>query len=114
VVKVYKITKAGVERLNELFVNQLHWPFHREFNKSVELQSIMKFEGVVTCPFCKHKGTDFKLVKDWAHGLHLVNRFTCKNVREISDTTGMRKHMVQNLNTQYRKLLAQTNNKVSY
>lgn len=39
----------------------------------------MKFDGPLTCPFCGHKGTDFKLIKDWAHGLHLVNRLTCSN-----------------------------------
>lgn len=37
----------------------------------------MVYGGVVTCPYCGYEGIDFKLDKEWAHGLHLVDRFVC-------------------------------------
>ena len=37
----------------------------------------MKYEESIECPYCNHKGADFKVVKEWAHGLHLVNRLVC-------------------------------------
>lgn len=36
-----------------------------------------KYEKAIECPHCGHKGVDFKVVKEWAHGLHLVNRVKC-------------------------------------
>ncbi|MCL4480473.1 MAG: hypothetical protein M1113_03190 [Candidatus Thermoplasmatota archaeon] len=36
-----------------------------------------KYEGKMTCPYCRHNGSDFELKKEWAHGLHLVNRVSC-------------------------------------
>lgn len=43
----------------------------------------MKYEGKVDCPYCGYKGTDFKLMKEWTHGLHLVNRLSCPSCEMI-------------------------------
>ena len=37
----------------------------------------MPYDDIITCPFCNHKGKDYKLVKEWVHGLHLVNSVVC-------------------------------------
>lgn len=37
----------------------------------------MVYEKEITCPYCGHKGTDFNFEKEWLHGSHLVNRFSC-------------------------------------
>lgn len=41
----------------------------------------MLYDGIITCPFCNHKGKDYRLVKEWIHGLHLVNRVECPSCK---------------------------------
>lgn len=38
---------------------------------------MVEYDGEITCPYCGHKGKNFKLIKDWAHGMQLVNRLKC-------------------------------------
>ncbi|MGP6240081.1 hypothetical protein ACNF40_06685 [Cuniculiplasma sp. SKW4] len=37
----------------------------------------MLYDGIITCPFCNYKGKDYRLIKEWIHGLHRVNRVEC-------------------------------------
>lgn len=37
----------------------------------------MKYKETVACPYCHHKGAYFKVIKEWAHGIHLVNSVVC-------------------------------------
>jgi transcriptional regulator NrdR family protein len=39
------------------------------------------YEGDMICPHCRHKGSDFEVKKEWAHGLHLVNRVSCPSCK---------------------------------
>ena len=37
----------------------------------------MKYDGKIDCPYCKYSGINFKFLREWTHGLHLVNELTC-------------------------------------
>ncbi len=42
----------------------------------------MKYESSLECPHCGHNGKDFEVLKEWAHGLHLVNKLHCPGCQE--------------------------------
>lgn len=42
----------------------------------------MKYEETVTCHFCYHKDADFKVIREWDHGLHLLNSLMSPDFRE--------------------------------
>ena len=41
----------------------------------------MVYEKELECPFCQHRGKDFKDEKEWTRGTSLVNRMLCPNCK---------------------------------
>ena len=40
---------------------------------------MVKYEGILVCPVCGTRSKQHKLLGEWTHGLHFVNKLECKN-----------------------------------
>jgi len=43
----------------------------------------MVYEGRINCPYCDHKGSDFKFLKEWTSNNAIVNRLECPSCKKI-------------------------------